>query len=149
MLGRAYTLSASFAIGTAAQDLFRLSAPADAIVVVDRIFISQSGSTTSEQNLLIFGRCSTDGTGTAATAQPTEVGTAAFGGTAVVDLSAVVTQTNQLIRAGWNALAPYEWLPTPEERIVLSPSARLFGRIDSTPTALTIQVLIALREIGG
>jgi len=151
MLGRAYTISASFAgkSSGAAQDLFRLSAPSDAVVVVDRIIIGQSGSETSEARVIEVGRCSTDGTGTTTTAEAMEVGSPAYGGSAVTDLTVDTTSTDVLLFAPWNVLSIFEWLPTPEERIVISPSGRIYGRIDDAGTGLTFQVTVAFREIGG
>ena len=152
-MGRGYKLNGpEFTIGSAAaQTLVTLQAPADGIVVVDRIEIGQAGYTTQEILAMHIGKAAAAGTGTAAEIDPVETGHSAFGGSGLVDHSVEPTTPNPMIKAVWNILAPFEWLRlTSESELVLSPSEILYIRMDDAPgTTLTFTTLVEFREIGG
>ncbi len=149
-MGRIYSALLDEVAVTGAQSFFRISAPSDAIVVLHEVRISNDDVETSQQLPLQIARVSTDGTGTSYVAVPLEVGTVAFGGTVVTDLSAEPTVTDILWRDSQNILNGWHYLPTPELRIILSPSGRIAIRIDANPTGSTKFSGFALfEEIGG
>ena len=84
-MGRMYSATFEEVSVTAAQDLFELNAPSDAVVVVHGVTVSQSsdaGDSASEQLNVLIHRGSTSGSGgSTPTARPMEAGDAAFGGT--------------------------------------------------------------------
>lgn len=135
---------------TAAQDLVRISAPSTAIVVIHEVKVTNEDVETSNQVAYQLQRSSTDGTGTSATPEAFEEGSTAFGGTAVVDLTVDTTIDGvPLWKEGQNILNGFHWLPTPETRIVISPSARFVVRLDSAPAASTqMSATVVFEEIG-
>lgn len=149
-MGRLYSVLMDAVSISAAKDLLRLSAPADAVVVIHEVTVSQEASETSEQVAIQLHRASDDGTGTAATPKQLQSGDPAFGGTAVTDLTANTTATDILRRSAENLLSGYKYLPTPETRPVISPSGRFVVRLEDAPAAArTVSVEVILEEIGG
>ena len=149
-MGRLYSALMDAVSVSAARDLLRLSAPADAVVVIHEVTVSQEASETSEQVAIQLMRASTDGTGTTATARALEAGDAAFGGTVVTNLTVDTTAGDILRREAANLLAGYRYLPTPETRPVISPSGRFVVRLEDAPAAAqTMTVEVILEEIGG
>lgn len=149
-MGRMYSVIMDAVSVSAAKDLLRLSAPADAVVVIHEVTVSQEASETSEQVAIQLMRASTDGTGTAATAKQLESGDPAFGGSAVANLTVDTTAGDTLRREGANLLSGYKYLPTPEARPVISPSGRFVVRLEDAPAAArTMTVEVIFEEIGG
>ena len=149
-MGRMYSVVMDAVAVTAAQDLIRISAPSDAIVVIHEVKVTQENTETSDQVAIQLQRSSTDGTGSAATPEQFESGDPAFGGTAVTNLTVATTLSDLLWREGFNVLNGFHWLPTPETRIVVSPSARFVVRIDDAPAAsTTVTAVVLFEEIGG
>ena len=153
-VGRMYVVSAAVAGVTAAIDLIRISAPADAVVVVHKVIISQEtefGDAASEQMDIQFHRGSTDGSGGATpTARPLEVGDAAFGGTVATGNTSQSTEGTFLHHEAANVMAGFVWAATPEERIVLSPSGRLIVELPTAPDdSIDFRVTAYFEEIGG
>jgi len=150
-MARTYSVTMAGTSVSAAKDLFRLSAPSTGIVELIRWEGTQDTSETSEQLPWSLYRASTDGTGTSATARPFEVLDAAFSGTCVVNLSADTTKspTEALWRSGQNIGVGVLYHPVPEERIIIPPSGRLVGRLETAPgAAINISMTITFREIG-
>lgn len=153
-VGRMYTVSNTVAGVTAATDLIRISAPADAVVVVHKVIITQEtefGDAASEQLDVMFHRGSTDGSGGATpTASPLEVGDAAFGGSCATGNTTQSTDGTILHREAFNVMAGLYWTPTPEERIVLSPSGRFIASLETAPDdSIDFRVTAYFEEIGG
>lgn len=135
---------------SAAKDLLRLSAPADGVVVIHEVTVTQEASETSEQVAIQLMRASTDGTGTAATPRALESGSPVFGGTAVINLTVDSTAGDILRREAANLLSGYKYLPTPELRPVISPSGRFVVRLEDAPAAARVMTVeVILEEIGG
>lgn len=139
---------------TAAQDLFEIVAPSDAIVWIHSVSITQSsdaGDAQSEMLNLLYHRGSTSGSGgSAVTPTPLNVGDSAFGGTAEANNTSQSTEGTKLRAECFNVLAGYIWQPTPEERICLSPSGRLIIELQTTPAdSLTMSGTVILEEVGG
>ncbi len=153
-VGRMYTVSASVASVTTVIDLLRISAPTDAVVVVHKVIITQEtefGDAASEQMDIQFHRGSTDGSGGATpTARQLEAGDAAFGGTVATGNTTQSTEGNILHVEAQNVMAGFVYAPTPEERIVLSPSGRLIVELPTAPDdSIDFRVWAAFEEIGG
>jgi hypothetical protein len=154
-MGRMYTLTGSVSGATTAIDLLRVSAPTDAVVVVHRIHITQEtefGDAESEQIDIIVARASTDGSGgSTVTAAKLESGDAAFGGSAVSGNSTQSTLTTpHIINETFPVQAGFYWVPTPEEKIVLSPSGRLVVELSTAPNdSIDFRFFMVIEEIGG
>jgi hypothetical protein len=139
----------------AVDELFFIAAPADAVVQIHEIIITQDGSETSEQLPLNVFRTATDqaAKGTANTPAPLQAGDAAFGGTVrtnILTAETFATETTILLRQSQNILNGWHILPTPECRIVLSPSGRLVVKLDAAPSAaINISGYVTFEEIGG
>jgi hypothetical protein len=148
-MGRKYSVLMDAATISAADDLVRISAPADAILVIHEVIVTQDASETSEQLPLQLQRASTDGTGSSYTAKLLEGSDAAFGGTAVHTLTVDTTPGDILWRKSENVLNGWHYLPTPETRIVIPPSGRFVVRLDGAPSAaLTMTATVIFEEIG-
>ena len=153
-MGRMYTVSNSVAGVTTAIDLLRISAPSDAVVIVHKILVTQEtefGDAASEQMDIQFHRGSTDGSGGASpTARPLEVGDTAFGGTVATGNGTQSTEGVILHAEAANVMAGFVWAPTPEERVVLSPSGRLIVELPTAPDdSIDFRVTAYFEEIGG
>lgn len=149
-MGRMYTVVADAVSETTAQDLIRISAPADASVIVHKVVVSQESLTDSEALAVQLQRSSTDGTGSSLTPEQTASGDPAFGGTAIGTITADTTLSDLMYREAWNVLAPFVWHPTPEERVTVSPSARFVVRLDVAPSGATLlTTTVYLEEVGG
>lgn len=153
-MGRMYSATFELVAATAAQDLFELNAPADAVVIVHGVWVSQSsdaGDAASEQLNILIHRGSTSGSGgSTVTAAPLAVGDPAFGGTVEANNTSQSTEGTILFSDCFNVMAGWQWLPTPEMRPVLSPSGRLIVELQSTPAdSLTMSGVIVFEEIGG
>ena len=153
-MGRMYTVSNSVAGVTTAIDLLRISAPSDAVVIVHKVLVTQEtefGDAASEQMDIQFHRGSTDGSGGASpTARPLEVGDTAFGGTVATGNGTQSTEGVILHAEAANVMAGFVWAPTPEERVVLSPSGRLIVELPTAPDdSIDFRVTAYFEEIGG
>lgn len=154
-LGRMYTASFSSA-ETAAQDLIELNAPADAVVVVHSISIEQSteeGDAQAEMLSVQLARCSTTTAGSggaSATARPHNVGAPAYGGTVEYSNTTQATTQTVIQERAFNVQAGFYYMPTPDERIVISPSGIfIVGLTEAPADSVTFHVTITFEEIGG
>jgi hypothetical protein len=125
---------------TAQQDLFELNVPSTGMVFVHCLELSQSsevGDAAEEDLNLVFKRgATTSGSGgSAVTPVALESGAVAYGGTVEANNTTKATSgTIATLRAdNWNIRAPYLWLPPPELRIPLAPSARFTVELATTP----------------
>jgi hypothetical protein len=136
---------------SAAQDLFEIVAPSDAVVIVHGFVIGQSSDTDSEQLNILVHRGSTSGSGgTSVTPSPLEVGDAAFGGTVEANNTSQGTEGTFIHSDTFNVLNGYVWVPTPECRPVLSPAGRLIIELQTAPAdALTMSGTAYFEEVGG
>lgn len=118
------------------------------ILEVERVWVNQIGTETSEQLGIIIGQKVTAfGTYTSTVPAPHQLGGAASGiaggtagaaATSGTDASAegagAVTTT---IEEGFNNLNGYLWVPTPEERLIVGPDIAVIVKMVGTPTTLT------------
>lgn len=160
-MGRMYTAQFNGVAVTAQQDLFELVAPADAVVIVHDIELSQTtevGDAQEEQLSLLLkrgvGTVTSGSGGTAPTAQPVEDGAPAFGGTVEANnTTKMATGTGSietLASTSWNVRSEKPKVWTPETRPVISPSNRLTVELATTPAdSITMNGTITFEEVGG
>ncbi len=154
-MGRIYTVIIDALAVAAIEEIFFIAAPADSVVVIHEVSITQDTSETSEQLPLNIFRTATDQSakGTAATPHPMHVGDAAFGGvvrTGIVAADTLATETLPMFRQSQNQLNGWHILWTPETRPVISPSAFLCIKIDVAPSAsIPVSGYVTFEEIGG
>lgn len=117
-------------------------------IAVLRAWVSQIGTTTSQQLGIILGRkVSAFGTYTSTTPVPHSIGgpaSAITGGTAGAESTAGTDASAEgagtvttLIQEGFNNLNGWLWVPTPEERLVLGADQAVILKIVGTPGTLT------------
>lgn len=156
-MGMLYTASIAAVAVTAQQDLFELTAPADCVVIIHSVMLSQStevGDAQEEGLSLLFKRgATTSGSGgTGPTPAPLDFGYAAAGSAVEINNTTKATSGTivTLIADNWNVRAPYLYLPTPELRITLSPSQRFTLELATTPAdSITMSATLFFEEIGG
>lgn len=157
-MGRKYTAQVNGVAVSAAQDIIEIVAPADSIVAIHDIDISQTSDVgdAAEEILLIrlasgFTTAAT-AVGSTPTAIPIEFGDAAFGGSLRANCTTLATAGTIVVHRswGWNIRAPFKEVFTPETRPILSPSRRATIRLPAAPTdAITLNATITFEEIGG
>lgn len=136
-------------------ELWFIAAPADAVLRIHEIKITQDDSETSQQLPIRVFRTATDQSakGSAITPAPLSAGDAAFGGTVRSNILAGATlaaETTMLLSEAQNMLNGFHYLPPPEGRIEISPSTRLVVKLDAAPSpALTLSGWMLFEEIGG
>ena len=158
-MGRIYTAVMDATAVAAVCELFFIAAPTDSVVVIHEIVITQDTSETSEQLPLNIFRTATNQSakGAANTPAPHHVGDPAFGGvvrTNILTAETFATETTLLQRQSQNQLNGWHILPTPETRIVLSPTAGVAAylviKLDVAPSAsISISGYVTFEEIGG
>lgn len=153
-MGRMYSATFEEVAVTAAQDLFEINAPSDAVVVVHAVHVSQSsdaGDAQSEQLNVLIHRGSTSGSGgSTPTAAPLSLGDPAFGGTVEANNTSQSTEGTQLHSETFNVMAGLSIIWTPETRPVISPSGRLIIELQTAPAdSLTMSGTVYFEEVGG
>lgn len=119
-----------------------------AIIEILRLWCDQIGTETSDQLGIIFGtKASAFGTYTSTTPSPLYVGgnasgivggTAGAEGTAGTDASAEgAGAVTTIWQRGFNNLVGYEWVGTPEERIIVPADTAVILKMVGTPATLT------------
>jgi hypothetical protein len=153
MIGRLYTVGIGAEAQTPAKTLIEVAAPADAVVLLERAYISQSSFDTSENLAARIQRVTTTGTGTSFTARPVQVGDAAFGGSVETNstIEPTYTASTELVEQGFNVLSGWLWTPANDDEVIcLSPSALIGIALDVAPSAsMNFHYGCTLREIGG
>lgn len=140
----------------AAFDAFEIVAPSDAAVVLHSVFLSQTsdmGDAAAEQVKVQFikGYTTSGSVGGTAVTNPLETQYPAAGSTTEV-MNTTVANTGTAVvlhQDGWNIQLPYQYRPTPEERLILSPSQRLVIRVGAPTDAITIGGTLIFEELGG
>ena len=154
-MGRMYVAPLDAVSVGAVCELFYIAAPADAVVRIHEIKITQDTSEISEQIPLRIFRTVTDqaAKGASITPPPLSVGDPAFGGTVrsnILTAETFATETTMLLSESQNMLNGFHVLPTPECRIDLSPSGKLVVKLDAAPSAsFPISGYMIFEEIGG
>ena len=157
-MGRMYTAVFKATAVTAAQDLFEVAGPSDAVTIVHGWTLSQStevGDAEEEMLQIVTnrGEGSTSGSG-GSTVTPAAVnaGDAAYGGTVEANNTTIMSAgtITQLEVHAWNVRVPYQVIYTPETRPVITPSDRWTLELETTPAdSITMNGTLILEEIGG
>lgn len=138
-MGRMYSAQFNGVAVTAQQDLFELNAPSTAGVVVHGVVLAQStevGDAAEEGLSILFKRgATTSGSGGTTPTAAQLYASAAYAGTVEVNNTTKATAgTIVTLHADvWNVRSQFIWIPTPEMRIVLAPSARFTVELATTP----------------
>lgn len=159
-MGRMYAIHFNDVAVTAAQDLFEIVNPADSVMILHEFEITQSsdaGDAASEQLKVSVkkGIGSTSGSGgSAATVSKIQTGDAAAGITAEVNNTSQAVagggSLTRLLAMAGHVQAGIHHLPTPECRLVFSPSEVCIISLDAAPTdSLTMSGYAIVEEIGG
>lgn len=153
MAGRLYTVVFSGVAVTAQQDLFEINCNNKSLQIT-RISLAQEteiGDAMEEMlHLNLKTGMTTSGSGgSAPTPQPVDISDAAAAFTAEVNnttKSSTGTISTKLVDA-WNIRAPYLWLPTPEEKFVISGTTRLALELATTPAdSITMNGTMVIEE---
>jgi hypothetical protein len=146
---------------SALQDLFSIVAPSTGIVVLHRCTISQTSDykDAEDEGLLVVierGAATAGSGGSAVTA-------AAKGPDPFVPTWTATVRTNDTTRAVvgggsiqqlhaevWQVRDTFDYLPLPENRIIVAPSQRLVVALTAAPAdALTVNGTIVFEQLGG
>ena len=161
-MGRMYTGTFKDIAVTAAQDLFELAAPADAILVVHAWVLTQDTETgdAAEEMLTLttnrgVGSVTSGSGGATVTTQPVEDGDPATGGvvernnTTIMAVGTGTLETDPEVH-NWNVRIPYQWVYPPELRPIVSPSNRWTLELETAPAdSVTMSGTVWFEEIGG
>lgn len=158
---RQYTAQVNAVAVSAAQDIFEILAPADAVVcILDWVVFQTSDVTEAQEEILRLetvrgvGTVTTGSGGSTPTAQPTEDGDTAFGGTVKAN------NTTRMV-VGTGTLETLEQRPfpvrlfaeriyTPETIPVISPGNRWTLALPAAPAdAITLSAMVSFQEGGG
>lgn len=153
-MGRVYSASFEEVAVTAVQDLFELVAPADAAVSVHSITITQSSDAGDAQAemlpILIHRGTATGSGGSVVTPSPLSVGDGAFGGVVEANNTTQSVEGTFLHAEAFNIQIGFYYLPPPEDRPIVSPSALFIVELQGAPSdELTMNGTIVFEEIGG
>jgi hypothetical protein len=161
-MGRKYTATFKEIAVTAAQDLFEIAAPADAVVIVHDWTVTQKTETgdTAEEMLTLttnrgIGSVTSGSGGASVTPHAVEDGDAAFGGTVERNNTTIMavgsgTLDTDLEVHTWNVRMPYQKIYTPETRPVISPSNRWTLELETAPAdSVTVSGTVTFEEVGG
>lgn len=153
-MGRMYAAVFEQVAVSAVQDLFQLLAPADSVVVVHEIHITQSsdhGDSESEGLSILIHRGSTNGSGgSTPTPTPLHLGDAAAGTVVEANNTTQGTEGTFLHAESFNVMAGFHFVPTPDARHIISPSDLYHVELQTAPNdALTMDGVIIFEELGG
>lgn len=157
-MGRMYSAVFESVAVTAVQDLFEVVSPADAVTIIHSITITQEtefADAAAEMLTIVHqeGATTSGSGGSSVTPNPLEKGSPAYGGTVEANntTEAADGTIDNIHRESFNIQIGYYYKPTPEERPVISPSARFTCTLISTTPAdsITMSGTIIFEEVGG
>jgi hypothetical protein len=160
-MGRRHTAVFKEIAVTAAQDLFEITAPTDAIVVIHSWNVSQKSEVgdAQEEGLTLtcnrgVGATTSGSGGSSVTPQQIEDGDSAFGGTVernnTTPMAAGSGSLEELEVCSWNVRVPYVCIYPPELRPVISPGNRWTLELETAPAdSITMSGTIVFEEVGG
>lgn len=156
-MGRVYTAVFEDVSVSAAQDLFELNAPSDAIVKLHSVTITQSSEEGDAQAEMLpvrirKGQTTSGSGGSSPTATPSNTGDSAFGGSVEANNTTQASGGTPVVwwAEAFNVQIGWFYLPPPEDRLVLSPSQRATVELTAAPAdAMTVSGTIVFEEIGG
>ena len=149
-----FRLSGTISAVTTAKTLLYIEVGTAPIEILSAKVTCQDEDT-SEQIFVELNRIATLGTPTATTevAKPTEEGSAAYGGTCKLNVTASEPTyddiTDAVASGGANKLAGWEYVPLPEERIIVAGGDDIGLRlVDDIANSSDLTAEIIFREIG-
>jgi len=155
-MSRTYVINDSRAVSTAIT-ILQIKAVSCSLEIV-RAWVNQESSTVSAQTAIQLNRKITTAASvtslTPLLLEPNGAAALAVGGAAATGRTATAegTDSDVLIREGFNVLNGWLYLPVPEERIVLSPlsiaTSTLGLKFPVAPPNVTYDYGIVFREIG-
>lgn len=159
MSGLVYTASFQAVAITAAQDLFEILAPSDAVLEILELGIGQTtelGDAAEEilnMSLRMVSGAPTSGTGgSTPTPRPHHLGGPASGATVEANNTTQLSGgTNVVLRPiQWNVRQDFHLIWIPESRIYISPSTRFLWELEDAPAdSITCSGFVTWRELGG
>ncbi len=151
-MGRMYVASnQGLSSGTGTKDIWQMTAPSAAVVILHRLSLSQDDVSTDEQFAVTLSRATGSGTtaGTAITENPLDPGDAATGTSVHEGYTTAATGLTDLYDWGVSVLAGLDHIWTPEERPILGGSDIVVLRISTALTAaVTLNWSVTYEEIG-
>jgi len=155
-MGRMYTVQFNGQAETTAQDAFELVAPADAVLLIHSLELSQSTEVAdaAEEMLTVThksGQTSSGSGGASATPVPVNFGDAAAGATCETNNTTQASGGTIVTHAAWDWNIRGELIKiwTPETRPVISPSRRTTFDISAPADSVTFSGTLTFEEIGG
>jgi hypothetical protein len=152
MIGNVYAIAIAAQAQTAAKTLVELAAPATAIAILERAYISQSTFDTSENLNAKVQRITTTGTGTSTTPVPVNANAAAAGGTQKTNMTIEPTYTAStvLLNQGFNVLSGFLWTPANDDEVfVIAPSGLLGVMLNTAPSgSMSFDYGVTFRQVG-
>lgn len=158
-MGRIYSASFSGSAQTAQVDFFELQNPADTVLAIHEIVITQTTEVQdAEEEMLLVnlnrnsGATTSGSGGSTATPRPHHTGDAASGVTVETNNTTKISGGTQVtIRAeSFNVRVGYYYHPAPEDRIYISPDEEFTVELATTPAdSVTFNGLIVFEELGG
>jgi hypothetical protein len=148
--GRIYSFIMDAVSFNTARDLMRLTAAAAKPIEILSITVTQDTSEVSEMVPFQLQRSSTSGTGTSVTPEKFNPSDAAFGGTAIVNLTAATTISgNPLHRESVNLQNGFYWKPIPDEGIIVPGGGIFVCRMDADVSAsIPFTLSCIFKELG-
>lgn len=150
-MGRVYAAPFNIsAFGTAAGDILSISAATEKPLSVHSIIIGQQDSETSEMMGVLLSRQSSAGSGGVVEAgEPLIASDAADAATIrVADTADASGSTTEMVRDAFNTLNGWQYLPAPEDRVVVAGTAILTLKITNTPVVdMNINGVIIYEEL--
>ncbi len=150
-----YRLTGTIAAVITAKTLCYIETHATKPIEIYSARVSCEDEDTSEQIYVELNRIATLGTPTATTdvPKPTEEGSSAYGGVCKADVTASEPTyddiTDAIAAGGANKLGGWEYVPLPEERVIVAPADDVGLRlVDAIANSSAISFEITFREIG-
>ncbi len=156
MLGRMYTASEVDGALAAIMDMIEVNAASDTVVVIHAYYVSQTSDVgDAAEEILQVSITRATGTagsgGSTSTAVPHHKGDAAYGGGDIEFSNTTQAGTPTVVHEdSFNIRVGYQYIPPPEQRIVISPSGVLVLELPVAPADPIDAILsVVLEEIGG
>lgn len=159
MSGNVYTASFQSVAVSAAQDLFEILCPADAVLEIMELGFGQTSDAGDAQEELLLttlrmvsGAPTSGSGGTTPTPTPHNLGGAASGCTVEANNTTQLTGGTNVVIRPWivNVRVPDNLILIPESRIFISPSTRFLWELEAAPAdSITASGFVTWRELGG
>lgn len=158
-MGRIYSVPFSAVAVSAAQDLWEILVPSDAVLILHSVIITQSSDAKDEEEELlrvtikrITGSPTSGSNGSSATPTKRSSGDSAAGVTAEINNTTRLSGgTAEIIHdEAFNIRSGFYYIPTPEQRPEISPGNYLLVGLETAPgDALTMSGTLVFEELGG